>query len=63
MQYFFDILQERRGTACYKWDKTPIIPDEGAPSPIPMGIADMDLPCPEPVVTAIHRRADDQIFG
>ena len=56
MRYDFDQVIDRRGTYSYKADSIP----EGF---IHLGLADMDFQTAEPVIEAIHRVADFQIFG
>jgi len=56
MQYNFDRIIERRGTDSIKWARYP----EGV---IPLWVADMDFPSPEPVIRALQRRLDHGIFG
>ena len=60
MKYDFDTLVERRGTHCCKFDT---IPEEAGKNAIPVSIADMDLPCAEPIIRALHERIDQRIFG
>lgn len=65
MTYDFDRSIDRRGTYAVKWDGASFF---GADvhfneDTIPMMIADMDLPCPQPVVEAMHRVADHQMYG
>lgn len=60
MRYDFDTPVDRRGTHTCKLDKMP----EGAPQDaISMWVADMDLPCAEPIIRALHERIDRKIFG
>jgi cysteine-S-conjugate beta-lyase len=56
MECDFDRYIDRRGTACAKWDRYP----EGA---LPMWVADMDFPSPEPVIRALRERVEQGIFG
>ena len=58
MKYDFDTLVERRGTHCCKFDT---IPEEAGKNAIPVSIADMDLPCAEPIIRALHERIDQRI--
>ena len=60
MKYDFDTRVERRGTYCCKYDT---IPEEAGENAIPVSIADMDLPCAEPIIRALHERIDQKIFG
>jgi cystathionine beta-lyase len=61
MKYDFDREVNRTGTDCYKWDYFHAAGD--APRLLPMWIADMDFPCPAPVVEALVARASHGIFG
>ncbi len=73
MIYDFDREVPRCGTLSLKWEFTPA--REGAPAPLPtdecsgedrvlpMWVADMDFPCPEPVVSALVARARHGIYG
>ena len=49
MDYDFDRVYERRGTDSSKWGRQP-------PDVIPMPVADMDFPAPEPVRRALRGR-------
>lgn len=55
---FFDAIQDRRNTDCFKWDSL----DQGA-GQLPMGVADMDFRSPTEVVDALTRRAAQGIYG
>lgn len=60
MKYDFDTPVDRKGTYTCKLDNMP----EGAPSDaLSMWVADMDLPCAEPIIRALHERIDRRIFG
>lgn len=73
MQYDFDCLINRTGTHAIKWDFSdkrrnpvhlkPTDLCEGEASVFPMWIADMDFPCPQPVVEAVVARAEHGIYG
>ncbi len=56
MRYDFDQVRERKGTDSVKWRR---YGDEV----IPLWVADMDFPSPEPVVNALRERVDHGIFG
>ncbi len=61
MKYDFDHEVIRTGTDCIKWD---FCHDDGNdPRVLPMWIADMDFPCPAPVVEALVTRAAHGIYG
>ncbi len=55
-RYNFDQVRERRGTDSRKWQK---YGDEV----IPLWVADMDFPSPEPVLQALHERVNHGVFG
>jgi cystathionine beta-lyase len=60
MKYDFDKVVDRRGTHSMKLDCLP----EGAPSDaLSLWVADMDFPCAEPIIRALHERVDRMIFG
>src|SRR4030042_791087 len=61
MRYDFDKVIERRNTNSSKWDRMSQL--FGRDDLVPMWVADMDFPCPEPVVEAIKRRAEHPIYG
>lgn len=54
--YNFDLRIERRGSNCAKWDFF-------EPDVLPMWVADMDFPSPEPIIQAIQERAMHGVFG
>ncbi len=56
MNYDFDRVWGRRGTDSVKWKRY-------GEEVIPMWVADMDFPSPEPVVRALRERAAHGIFG
>jgi cystathionine beta-lyase len=72
-RYDFDTEIDRRGTHCIKWeytqsetDPTQMVPTGmffGPDRHLPLWIADMDLPCPQPVVDALAARARHPIYG
>ncbi len=73
MQYNFDQIIPRHNTNSVKWEiikkgdeytfrqppENPLDPDHI----LPLWVADMDLPCPQPVVDALVDRAKHGIFG
>ena len=73
MKYDFDREINRRGTNSVKWEfihegDELIYREEADDSSagdrlLPMWVADMDFPCPEPVVDALVARAQHRIFG
>ncbi|MGI6075944.1 MAG: MalY/PatB family protein [Pyramidobacter sp.] len=61
MIYDFDRKIERRGTGNVKWDG--LKGRFGTEDVLPLWIADMDFPAPEPVVKAIKERAAHPVYG
>jgi cystathionine beta-lyase len=61
MIYDFDKKTDRLGTDCNKWDG--LKERFGVEDALPMWIADMDFPSPEPVVRAIAERAAHPVYG
>lgn len=61
MRYDFDRVIDRRDTSCEKWDGN--LKLFGTDDVLPMWVADMDFPCPEPVLDAVRRRLDHPILG
>ena len=60
MKYDFDIPVDRKGTHSAKMDAMP----SGSPADaLSLWVADMDLPCAEPIIKALHDRVDRKIFG
>jgi cystathionine beta-lyase len=56
MSYDFDRVIDRRSTESNKWHKFP-------PDVLPLWVADMDFPSPEPVIRALLRRVEHGFFG
>ena len=56
MRYDFDQVIERRPTNSDKWNRY-------AADVLPLWVADMDFPSPEPVIRALHERVEHGIFG
>lgn len=56
MPYNFDRLIERRGTNALKWEFYPA-------DVLPLWVADMDFPAPEPVLAALRAKVEHGIFG
>ena len=64
MTYDFDAHIDRRGTHTVKWDYESVArAREANPELLPMWVADMDLPSPEPVVRALRERAEHPVYG
>lgn len=60
MKYDFDTPVDRRGTHSVKLDA---LPKGAAEDALPLWVADMDFPCAQPILDALHQRIDRQIFG
>jgi cystathionine beta-lyase len=72
MKYNFDREIDRKGTQSAKWEYVPneehssVDPTDqffGEDRMLPMWVADMDFPAPQPVVEALEARARHGIFG
>lgn len=60
MRYDFDQVVDRKGTYASKLEVLP----QGAPEDsLYLWVADMDFPCAQPIIDALHKRVDRQIFG
>lgn len=57
----FDRILNRGGSACAKWDDADAL--FGSENLLPMWVADMDFPSPEPVLEALNRRIGHGFFG
>lgn len=61
--YDFDQVIDRNKTNSIKWEHYKDF-IKGAPEDaLPLWVADMDFPCAEPILNALHSRVDRQIFG
>lgn len=60
MKYDFDNVVSRNGTYSAKFDAPPA---GCSPDALPLWVADMDFPCAQPIIDALHKRIDRQIFG
>ena len=58
-QYDLDQLVDRKGTFSSKWEFMPG-DDQSA---LPPWVGDMDFPCADPIIDALHKRIDRKIFG
>ena len=52
----FDVVPNRRGTACYKWDDV-------ADGVLPLWVADMDFPAAPCIVETLEERVKHGVFG
>ncbi|HOO70852.1 MAG TPA: MalY/PatB family protein [Spirochaetota bacterium] len=57
----FDRDIAREGTASVKWDLRGQL--FGRPDALPLWVADMDFPSPEPVISALEKRAAQGVYG
>ena len=57
MKFDFSSAPERRGTASYKWDSTPL------PDVIPLWVADMDFRTAPAIIDALRSRVEHGVFG
>ena len=62
MKYDFDQLVDRSGTQSLKWGSL-LAKAESDFAPLSLSVADMDFPCAQPIIDALHRRVERQIFG
>lgn len=60
MKYNFDELVSRKNTDSVKLE---IMPGETGADCLSLWVADMDFPCAEPILEALHQRIDRKIFG
>lgn len=68
MKYNFDQIINRKGTNSFKWDAGELLvkigyADKFNDQTIPLFVADMDFACPQPVLDALKKTIDQQIFG
>jgi len=63
MVYDLHKFVDRTGTNSIKWEFMKIFDPEVAEGTIPMWVADMDFPCADPILKALHRRVERRIFG
>ena len=60
MKYNFDKITDRKNTYSIKVDNLP----KGSPADaLPLWVADMDFPCAQPIIDALQKRLDMQIYG
>lgn len=60
MKYNFDEIVDRKNTHSIKVD---CLPEGNSPDAISLWVADMDFPCADPIIEALHKRIDRKIFG
>ena len=61
MKYDFNLVCDRTGTNCSKWDAVKEV--FGRDDVIPMWVADMDFPTANPIVEALQKRAGHEFYG
>ncbi len=60
MKYNFDEIIDRSGTYSMKYEQ---MPENFSHDAIPMWLHDMDFPCSQAILDALHQRVDRKIFG
>lgn len=63
MNYNFDEIINRNGTACEKWDPQYLQDRFGTTDIIPMWVADLDFRSPPTVMDALQKRIEHGVFG
>lgn len=59
----FDTCPDRKDSHSFKYSRSVMKARLGRSDLEPLWVADMDFPCPEPVVSAIKKRAEHPLFG
>lgn len=62
-KYNFDEVISREGTHSVKWEFIPPVEGKSNTELLPLWVADMDFPCAEPILEALHERVERKIFG
>jgi len=63
MKYDFDKVIDRTNTHSVKWDKSLLEEFFGTADVLPLWVADMDFQCPQPVIDAVKKKAEEGIYG
>ncbi|MHA1515834.1 MAG: MalY/PatB family protein [Candidatus Heimdallarchaeaceae archaeon] len=63
MKYDFDQVIDRTKTHSVKWDKDLLEEFFGSADLLPLWVADMDFLCPQPVIDAVEKKAEEGIYG
>ncbi|EEG78663.1 MalY/PatB family protein [Dethiobacter alkaliphilus] len=63
MHYDFDKIIDRTHTNSVKWEFMQVMESEVTADTLPFWVADMDFPCAEPILTALHNRTEQKVFG
>ena len=63
MKYEFDRIIDRTITNSIKWEKNFLKEFFGTNDVLPLWVADMDFQCPQPVIDALKKRVNKEIYG
>lgn len=63
MKYDLDRIIDRYDTHSVKYESMQVMHPKATSQTLPLWVADMDFPCPEPVLDAIKGRVDRKILG
>lgn len=63
MKYNLEEIVSRKNTNSAKYDFMTILNEKADDNTLPLWVADMDFPCPEPILDAIKGRVDKKILG
>ncbi len=63
MKYDFDKVIDRKNTYAVKWDEHLLEEFYGTSDVLPLWVADMDFQCPQPVIDALIKKAEEGIYG
>ncbi|MFW9972681.1 MAG: MalY/PatB family protein [Candidatus Odinarchaeota archaeon] len=63
MKYNFDRVIDRSGTYSVKWDRQFLKEHFKTDDILPLWVADMDFQCPQPVIDALRKRVEQEIYG
>ncbi|MDW7650075.1 MAG: MalY/PatB family protein [Bacillota bacterium] len=63
MGYDLNKFIDRSNTNSVKWEYMQNVDPQATADTIPLWVADMDFPCAEPIIKALHERVDRKIFG
>ena len=63
MIYDFDKIINRNQTNSVKWEFVGRHVGGARKDTLPLWVADMDFPCAQPIIDALHARVDRLIFG
>ncbi|MBI9105633.1 MAG: pyridoxal phosphate-dependent aminotransferase [Spirochaetales bacterium] len=63
MKYDLNRIVDRTGTNSLKWEFGSRVHPKVTGNTLPLWVADMDFPCAEPILLALRKRIDREIFG